>query len=520
MAAPSTNIFICHVNFSNDYQHVVYFENVSEQERYFDSRVLKTFRDYSQIRKNWTLKVNERVENAERWNYLFFTQGERTYYYFITNVEYISDEAVKLSLEMDVMQTYMWDYALQPCFVEREHSATDNIGDNEVDEALEVGHYTCQSRKQYMFGKCLMMMTTATLDDYDVPKGAYINGIFTGCDIYCVNLDDMTKVNALFERLNDDGKIDIILSMWMYPRDLVTIEGEEGGECYNRVVSGTINDVEFIIQPPTSIGTYTPKNNKLLTYPYCYLYATNHSGGCATYRWERFIKREAEFKIRGCIYPDGGVMFTPFGYNNGGYNEDEAINITGFPTCAWVSDTYKIWLAQNQHQRDVQFAVSGASAIGGLGTAIAGAFTLNPGLIMSGVGMLGGGITGVANLVAQQKDMEVQPPQARGGTSSSLNASLGLYMTFYERTVTEERARIIDDYFTMYGYKTLRVKVPNRHVRERFTYTKTVNCLITGSFPTEDIRKIQAIYDKGVTFWYNTDRIGDYSSSNAVLGGE
>lgn len=518
MAAPSTNIYVCHVNFSNDYQHVVYFNNQDEQRRYFQHRVLKSFYDYSQIRKNWALKVNDTIVNAEKWNYLFFMQGGRTYYYFITNVEYVSDETVKLTLELDVMQSYMWDYALQPCFVEREHSATDEIGDNVIDEGLDVGHLTYQSQNQYHPKKCVMMMTTASLDNYSVPKGMYADGIFSGCYIYRIKLDDMTKVNALFNRLNNDGKIDIILTMWMYPHDLVNVDENEN-ECFELVNDTAFNDPIFQIQPPTKIGEYTPKNNKLLTYPYCYLYATNHSGVYATYRWERFENREAIFRITGCMFPDGGVMFTPSLYN-GGFIYDESITVTGFPTCAWVSDTYKIWLAQNQNQLAVNYATAGVSAIAGVATGIAGIVTGNPMAMMSGVGGLAGGLTGIANLLAKQADMEVQPPQARGGTSHSLNASSDLYMTFYGRTVTEERAKIIDDYFTMYGYKTLCVKVPNRRVRERFTYTKTVNCLITGSFPQEDIRKIQSIYDNGVTFWYNTTLIGDYSSSNAVLGGE
>ena len=39
---------------------------------------------------------------------------------------------------------------------------------------------------------------------------------------------------------------------------------------------------------PTKLDGYTPKNKKLLTYPYCYMLLTNNSGGSAVYKYELF----------------------------------------------------------------------------------------------------------------------------------------------------------------------------------------------------------------------------------------
>lgn len=515
MATPSTNIYICHVDFSNDYQHVVWFDKLDNQYDYFTHRVLKSFVDYSYIRKNWTLKVNATMSQAEKWNYLFFNQNGKTYYYFINNVEYISDDCVKLSLEMDVMQTYAFDYALQPSFVEREHSATDNVGDNTLDEELDVGTYTNALMTSYSFEKCVMMMTTASLDNYAVPKGEVINGVFSGCYVYKIKLDDMTKVNALFNRLNNDGKIDIILSMWMYDATLVDTTNNPDS-CYELIEGKSFSQGLFVHRPNDFDG-YVPKNNKLFTYPYNFIYATNNAGGCATYRYEFFNGTACEFDADGCIYPDGTIKFTPLAYKGVTKNYDESLNVASFPTCAWVSDTYKIWLAQNQNQLNLQGATATVTAGVGTATAVVGALTLNPSLAMSGLSMAGGGAMSIANLLAQKKDMEVQPPQARGNSSATLNASMNLFMQFYQRQITKTRAQIIDDFFTMYGYKTLRVKVPNRNVRMSFTYTKTVNCHITGSLCQDDIRKIQSVYDNGVTFWESDAAIGNYSADNSVL---
>lgn len=529
MSTPSTTISVCNVDFTNDYQHVVYFDNVSEQNLYFGNRILKQWYDYTYVRKNWTLKVNATITQAEKWNYLFFYQNEKKYYYFITNVRYISDETVELSLEMDVMQTYMFVYNLRPSFVEREHSATDNIADNTVDEGLELGAYTNAGKSTpELFTKdlSLFMMTTEKLVSYENVKPEKIDGIISGCQIYQFDIDKdsgLNAVNTMFNLLNNNGKTDIVLSMWMFPKELVETSQyyyeENSGVAGLNVVSGNkVEGVDYYIpNRPSDFSGYTPKNQKLLTFPFNFIYATDNKGNHATYRYERFENNAFEFSIEGSAFPDGGVKITPKNYNGIGYNYDESITITGLPTCAWASDTYKIWLAQNQNQHAVSNAIATGSVLaGGVMTAI-GVATANPILAGSGVATMVGGFSNVASHVAQVKDMQAQPDQARGASSGTLNASLNLFIDFYRRQITKERAQIIDEYFTMYGYKTLRVKIPNRNVRTKFTYTKTVNACVTGQLCQEDIRKIQSIYDKGVTFWNKDATIGDYTVSNDVL---
>ena len=128
------------------------------------------------------------------------------------------------------------------------------------------------------------------------------------------------------------------------------------------------------------------------------------------------------------------------------------------------------------------------------------------------------GASQIASLLSQRADKEIQPPQAKGTYSSSVNiATEHQTFTFMKKSIDRQHAMIIDDYFDLYGYKTNRVKVPNRNVRENWTYTKTIGCHVSGNFCTEDLRKIQSIYDNGVTFWVNGDRIGSYGLTNYTL---
>ena len=121
--------------------------------------------------------------------------------------------------------------------------------------------------------------------------------------------------------------------------------------------------------------------------------------------------------------------------------------------------------------------------------------------------------------MAKTKDMQAVPPQARGRTQTeSLLAGTGRYgFTFYTLSIKAENARIIDDYFTRYGYACRKIKQPNRKVRPHWTYTKTIGCTISGELPADDIAKICSIFDNGITYWTNGSIIGDYSPDNSPI---
>lgn len=523
MSTPSSIIKVCSgVRLSNDYIHTIYFDSLSDQLTYFENKVVKTFSHYTFLRKSWDINVESTMEQARKWSYLFFTNGSnsKTYFYFITNIEYVNDSTVKLSLELDVMQTYMFDYSLRSCFVEREHSSTDGIGDNITEETLNVGDLrVIDSTDVSLSDLCVLVLATynpitTNEDNTDTVLASRYNGIFGGLGIYAVNMSDWSAWGQKLKLLDDAGKTDGIVSMWMYPKSLVELaEGESwtDGAVTHKVSGATSIFKEIGINVKTS-GGYTPKNKKLLTYPYNFLYVTNNSGGAAAFRYERFGDQSAcNFKIVGALSPEGSAKLYPLNYNGVQHNFDEGLTLGGFPTCAWNEDVYKLWLAQNQNQQNLSLAMAGLTIAGGVGTMIAS----------GGVGAVGGagavlhGASTIASTLTQRQDKAVQPPQAKGSHSASVNICAGFQtFTIQRKSIGIEYARIIDDYFTMYGYQTNRVKVPSRRVRENFTYTKTVNCHVTGNLCTEDLLKIQSIYDNGVTFWVNGDSIGNYTVSN------
>lgn len=86
--------------------------------------------------------------------------------------------------------------------------------------------------------------------------------------------------------------------------------------------------------------------------------------------------------------------------------------------------------------------------------------------------------------------------------------------SFYKMSIKKEYAKIIDDFFSMFGYKVNEVKIPNVTGRQNWNYVKTIDANILGDIPQEDMQKLKDIFNSGVTFWHNPNTFLDYSQSN------
>ena len=81
-----------------------------------------------------------------------------------------------------------------------------------------------------------------------------------------------------------------------------------------------------------------------------------------------------------------------------------------------------------------------------------------------------------------------------------------------------EFARIIDDFFTQYGYKVNRLKIPNITGRQNWNYVKTVEAIVDGlNVPEKYIKEFERMLNNGITFWHNPSTLKDYSQSNNII---
>ena len=88
---------------------------------------------------------------------------------------------------------------------------------------------------------------------------------------------------------------------------------------------------------------------------------------------------------------------------------------------------------------------------------------------------------------------------------------------FIKKRLNSESAKIVDSYWTMYGYPAMRVMDVPLHNRESYTYVKTNGCNASGNAPANFIDMIKNAFDRGITFWVTPSIMYKYNVSNSVL---
>ena len=521
------------------YEHTVIFRAPESQVEDYVSKTVWNGTNFTYLRRDNAVKVPLNCEDLEnmRVNYCVINNGGIDKYYFVNNIEYVSEGVSRLSIELDVMQTYQFKWTIPPCFIEREHVGDDTIGLHLVDEGLELGEYVSNLSMKTTNIDQLAVVIQSSVDLRDdafaaTHFGALFGEVFSGFPLFVVDSSDagVLKIFEILKKLSDRGMADAIQAMWMCPKGILPITWDEPTE------EGMAGNVYFLgsTSPNTSeigMGTdrvpldgYTPKNNKLYSYPYSLVYVYNNMGEGAVFRYEQFTDHTPRFKLTGNYDINPTMRLIPL--NHRGYSEDNesAVSLAGYPTCAWTQDAYKIWLAQNSNSQALAIQSGNISvAVGGAQAAIGGAATVANALpfvdtgidgghmISSGIQMAYSGYQQVASVLAARADKQIQPPQAKGVQSPGVNFLRGMHnFTISNRSITKEFAERIDMFFEMYGYRVNAVKTPNLHTRRYWNYIKTLGCVVRGPIPAADRRKIGAIFDKGITCWhsgiYNYDR--------------
>lgn len=574
MILPDSDVYILkNVPLEPSFDHTIWFDSPEQQATAFTTYALAFFFDkvsYQRYPRPY-ITLDKTADELFDCNYMMFRNtayGTKWFYAFITQVEYISNTTSRIYYSIDPMQTYLFDVNVGQCFVEREHAMTDAIGDNLNPESFELGEYVYDAdyfpniflKTNYVI--CILATWKATYknnqwvieDATTGGVGGVDSGIYTGltknlCEYDLANPKACAQqANAIIEAATKANKADGIVSITMYPKFFMN--WSITGDLATGLVPDTVDSI------PAFTGTfdgYKPKNNKLYTAPFCGVYVDNLQGNAANYAYEYFTDRKPTFNIVGAVNGNLECASIPINYKGLPTNFQESLLMGGFPQCAWNVDTFKAWIAQNKYAiaagvatttidtvKQVALAATGvgmAGEVAGMSAAMTGAGSAQT---IQAVGQYanayqnmqnvsynaqGDVLNKTINLVAQVKTASTQPNHARGQQSSSVFCAMG-YQGFHYMPyrIQGQFARIIDDFFSMYGYKTNRLKVPNRNGRKAWNYVKTCGCTLTGSAPADVTAALVQIYDRGITFWRCIDlstgnpftRVGNYSLDNSL----
>lgn len=556
--APNSTVYLLSgVPCDKSYIHTLYFENKNEQYSYFYGKRVKAFTNISYQRhsKN-SIRLECLADDIYNVNYLMFQNtayGDKWFYAFVNNVEYINNVTTEITYTIDIIQTWYFDYTLGTCFVEREHTLTDVVGENTVPEPVDAGETYIQEYNEYMYPRTTSQPLFSLVVYYIPTQGQYIegigddytfkvgtnvnlrgtiyNGIYTGAISYAYpmffgadGLETLKWIDALFKTLDEISAT--IISVQQVPFDVwldETVGRPSKIKPINQPLSFSVGSgtTEY---PRTDI--YTPKNKKCYTYPYSYMVITNNKGDERTLLWEQSASKSADgrqqlrIQISSAVAPTCEIGARPMNYMGKEVNYDEGVLLNDFPMPSWSENTFERWWAVNKYQfmyNTVSDAIN--TVVGAMKAGLTGGIGMSESVSL---GAANAGL-GVVDNIVEYGTRQRAPNKGKGNMSSSglpiVEGRIGFSM--YSMGSKPEYIKIIDEYFSMFGYKICRLKTPNikavakSELRPQWNYIKTATCIIDNlNAPAEIDEQLQSIYNSGITFWMNPNNVGKYNLDN------
>lgn len=572
---PESSITFCSLDIplTSDYQNTILFESETEQLNYFSSKAVRVLDNYSVIKKEaGFLKVSGSYADWLNVNYCYFTNpnfSNKIFYAFVDMPEYIAPNTTKIRISIDYIQTYfLFNCNFRDCLIDRETVAEDTLENCLVEESIGLGDYEWMQETYADFdaevGDRVIVAAFTPTEELETqladgtlvlePPG-YYGGQYIPFYWGLWTETSQEPIERLITALEKSGQTGSIIGMWYFYEDLIPTKAEEG--------IGRPVVLEQEIEKPlswetlrgNSLNGYIPKNNKLYTFPYCYLELNG-------YGQEQDLKYEYvgdAIKLYAPFTPGSQMFIWPNFYNGQANDLDAGVSSKSLPLYGYaVNAAYNNYMTSLQERAaifknkkistalelgetfvgtipkamgaGVAGVAGGIAAAGGEGYGLKGSGVLAGGMAGGGIGYLGDiyhmGKTALHGDLAQsQRVLEGQLSDALRAPTDiqnqnaipELNFVLGYKTPFIVgKTQKRYRLEIIDNFFSMYGYKVDRYGKPNLKSRKSWNYIKLAVCNVYGKINEEDLMAIKGILENGITFWHTTD-VGNYSLDNSII---
>lgn len=517
------------VAIDNSYEHTLHFRNKEHQETYFTtseditSRITYTNLNYQRIYSG-EIKLNGDYDAVRSHNYLTINNndGLGNYYCFVKNIEYIDTNTFKVIYEIDVIQTYFFEFKLEQVMVEREHTYDDpyckyiepEIFDETkycitsvtpltrsitYDVELSTGNKDNPDETAFYRKNIKWFMLIWIVDNKDYDYTYYYNHNFNGAVCIAVPLipEAGVHVQALLKQVKqgggiktfnfpDQGRITLyeqtfkagsfVSGMYLCPAEMIYT--------YNTDTDGSdiyLGEESYDIQLPTQfVNTYTsvrytPSNYKLYNYPYCYVELTNNEGITKDYYWENSDlsyngKPIIRFNVNGTFNPTPELYCYPKNYLKESDCFDHGITKFQYPVGSWSEDSFSEWWRVNRESFELKqnrnvYNTALSTVQGGISTArsvdkndIYGFASSITGIAQS----IGNGIYNSLELTAQKNAKKLESDKLSGGSSNSMISTLVGRNQFEAKVkmIDSRTMLIIDSFLSAYGYAMNKIKKP------------------------------------------------------------
>ena len=556
----------------NDYSNQVYYSDREKRDKEFDKYVNRKFENISQNDKSKrTIKLNMSYYVGNFFNYGYFLDKEhnKRYYIFIDSVEWNTNgTSCILHYSYDYFQTYCYQFVFDESFVEREHVSNDDFGKHIIDEGLPIDEYKV-TQNSLLIGSNTNLgwyycVTISDTNQILSPTSETSNPLPTVCQPSKYELsttilfsDDLSNITSFLNKLVEKNKIDSIGGLYAVPKvalsNVTTHEAYylDGGSAHMQYV-GKNNSLPTMFKYSKKVSRYfgskayddnakendetkyQPRNSKCLTYPYQFINITNNNGSNLVGQFElgndkKTVKYHYYFP---CI--EGNTSYGYLAdYDGVSKNFDKSLQGQTNPELPYITNTFSAYLSANQNsianqydtiERNLDYANKKTNVDTAFGLA-GGLLSMATGSFQGGMGIaqsLASGIMGYEGnqLTAknQRKAIEASlaDQQSRGniahgsfmGTACITSGQWGFKAQLYQ--VTNENIKMIDDYFSMFGYKVNVIKKPQFTSRKYWNYLKTSGCNVIGNIPQDALTTIKNMFDEGTTIWHDIDYMYKY----------
>lgn len=188
MSAPNGTIYLVSgAPIDMTYHHQIDFKNPEEQFVFWGSKVIKELTSYSYVRREKrSIHVSIPFDELDGINYLYYRAKDNAkfYYAFVTDRQYVNPKSSIIFFEIDVFQTFMFDFKFKPSYVLQAHvdrwDANHKPIYSRTDEGLNYG-------SEYVNEAAFKMKPNTT-----IPHGFYL--IYTKSDIVGLPINDQANL--------------------------------------------------------------------------------------------------------------------------------------------------------------------------------------------------------------------------------------------------------------------------------------------------------------------------------------
>lgn len=337
----------------NTYSDVIKFGSAGAQTGYFSGLAKYSFTNCSYQRVNNSVayprgalscRIPVVADSVYDCNYVMFQNtfwGNKWFYAFIKQVNYISPETTEIIYEIDSYQTYQFDYTVKPSMVVREHPEEDTLFANSQPEPITITHTDINGEERFNYGDGNDNGTVWVLS---TPSGKEVNGYYrdhiytTASPIVGRIAYELKQQIQNYFTYDNENKIIAVQSLPFACADPSIVTG--GAEPYE------MKEGVVFCSLPEDISGYTPKYKKCFSFPFCYLKVTDRCSNNVTYAYEKFGKwtyseGKATYSVTApsfvwrikYTYPVA-IQFVPYGYDaeENEENWDNGFIISDFPS--------------------------------------------------------------------------------------------------------------------------------------------------------------------------------------------